>query len=237
MSRQLRPQPARDARRDTRSRRYASFLLPRGVKYPSSAKPGQDGGKPENDKPPGSLPSAVVTSRLSVQSSSQPPLPPGTDSAPGRLHGRRRRLAVRIIGLTPGISCEAHEVDEASSASSPCSTASSDLLRNHSDRPEPRFYQLRPSRNRRFLAAQPKRIPARHIHMHFCGHSSLPERRIVHERVLYRIRRIILRLKQERRRRPVADVKSRIQRETCLADRQMPRIESQCKIRAAAFLA
>src|SRR2546427_522998 len=35
--------------------------------------------------------------------------------------------------LTPGISCEAHEVDEASSASSRCSTASTDLPRNHFD--------------------------------------------------------------------------------------------------------
>jgi hypothetical protein len=46
-------------------------------------------------------------------------------------------------------------------------------LRNHSDRPQPRFYQLRPSRYRKLRAPQPERMPALRIQMHLDGNLSV----------------------------------------------------------------
>ncbi len=82
---------------------------------------------------------------------------------------------------------------------------------------------------------QPKCMPALHIHVHLRGNAGLPERRIVDERVLDRIHRIILRLQQERGRRPAGDLNVGIQREVSLADCQMSRIERHREIRAAAL--
>jgi hypothetical protein len=56
------------------------------------------------------------------------------------------------------------------------------------------------------------------IHVHLRGNAALPERRIVDERVLYGIYGIVLRLKQERGRRPARDLNIRVQREVFLGD-------------------
>jgi hypothetical protein len=71
--------------------------------------------------------------------------------------------------------------------------------------------------------------------MHFGKNSGPPERRTIDERVLDGIRRIVLRMEQERWRRLGGDVIIWIQLEISLWDGQVPRVERYRKIRAATF--
>ena len=73
------------------------------------------------------------------------------------------------------------------------------------------------------------------IQMHFDGNLRLPQRSIVNQRVLYTVHRVILRLQQKRRRSLVGDMNIRIQLINLGVEREMPRIKSHGKIRAAAF--
>src|SRR5262249_23823961 len=73
------------------------------------------------------------------------------------------------------------------------------------------------------------------IDMHFGGDASLPQCRIVNERVLDGIDRIVLRLEQERRRRLAGYANIWIQHQTRLRNCEMPRIECYREIGAAAL--
>src|SRR5262245_54345165 len=77
-------------------------------------------------------------------------------------------------------------------------------------------------------------MPALHKQVHLCWNASLRQRRIVDERILDRVYRIILCVKQERGRRPASDVKIGIQLEVFLTDGQMTRIKSDREIGTAA---
>src|SRR6266480_3194144 len=75
------------------------------------------------------------------------------------------------------------------------------LLRNHPNRPQPRLHQLRPSRDRKLRAPQPKRMPALGVQMHLHWNPSLLQRNVVSQRVVYVVHVVILSLQQKRRRR------------------------------------
>ena len=75
------------------------------------------------------------------------------------------------------------------------------LLRNHPDRPQPRLHQLRPSRDRKLRAPQPKRMPALGVQMHLHWNPSLLQRNVVSQRVVHVVHVVILSLQQKRRRR------------------------------------
>src|SRR5207249_1075297 len=138
-------------------------------------------------------------------------------------------------------------------------TVSGHLLRNHSDRPEPNLHQLRPSRNWKLRAPQSKRMPALRIQMHLHGDAGVLQCDVVSQRVVYTVHVVILRLQQKCRRRLAGDMEIGIQPKLFIGERQMPRmsnykffgallsiplrrgnrqvprIESHRKIRAAAF--
>src|SRR5467141_2294807 len=76
-------------------------------------------------------------------------------------------------------------------------------LRNHSDRSQPRLHQQRPIRDRKLRAPQTKRMPGLGVQMHLHGNSSLLQRNVVSQRVVYVVYVVyvvILSLQQERRR-------------------------------------
>ncbi len=85
------------------------------------------------------------------------------------------------------------------------------LLRKHPDRPQPRLDQLRPSRDRKLRAPQPKTVLAFRIQMHFCWNPGLLQRDVVNQRVVDTVHGIILGLQQKRRRRLAGDRNIRIQ--------------------------
>jgi len=85
-----------------------------------------------------------------------------------------------------------------------CAKALSDaipghLLRNHSDRRQPRLHQLRPSGYRKLRASQTKRMAALRIQMHLHGNAGVLQSNVVSERVVYVIHMVILSLQQKRR--------------------------------------
>lgn len=96
-----------------------------------------------------------------------------------------------------------------------------DLLWKHSDRSQPRIYQLRPCRNGKLRAPQPKRMAALRIQMHLHGNAGALERDVVRQRVVYVVHVIILSLQQERRRRLAGDVEIGVQRKMSIGVRRM----------------
>src|SRR5213080_618103 len=110
------------------------------------------------------------------------------------------------------------------------------LRRNHPDRLQPCFHELRPTRDGRFCRSQRERMPTLDVQVHLRRNAGLPERPIVDERVLYWIYGIVLRLKQERGRRPAGDLNVGVQREVFLADGEMSGIQSHREIRAATLV-
>ena len=91
------------------------------------------------------------------------------------------------------------------------------LLRNHSDRPQPRLHQLRPAGYRKLSAPQPEGMPALRIQMHLHRNPGLLQRNIIDQRVVYIVHGVILRLQQKRRRRLAGDGDIRIQLKTFLS--------------------
>jgi hypothetical protein len=55
------------------------------------------------------------------------------------------------------------------------------LLRNHSDRPQPRLHQLRPFRYRESRTPQPKRMAALGVQVHLYGNACLLQRSVVNQ--------------------------------------------------------
>ena len=96
-----------------------------------------------------------------------------------------------------------------------------DLLRNHSDRSQPRIYQPRPCRNRKLRAPQPERMAALRIQMHLHGNAGVLERDIVRQRIVYVVHVVILGLQQERRRRLAGDMEIGVQRKISIGVRRM----------------
>src|SRR5215211_4325373 len=76
-------------------------------------------------------------------------------------------------------------------------------------------------------------MPSLHVQVELYGNASLPQGCVIHERVLYRIYRVILRLEQEGGRRPASDANVGVQREASFGHCQMPWIESDREIGAA----
>jgi len=76
------------------------------------------------------------------------------------------------------------------------------------------------------------------VQMHLDRNAAFFQPRVVAQRFLDAVDRIILVLQQERRRRLRADVRAdvRIQRDAVLGQRQVPRIQRDSEIRTAAFL-
>ncbi len=72
-----------------------------------------------------------------------------------------------------------------------CRSATSEA--NDANRFKARLNKLGPSLDLRFCRPQPKRMPALRVHEQLCGNTGLLERRVVDERVFYRIDGIVLR--------------------------------------------
>src|SRR6185437_9539912 len=108
---------------------------------------------------------------------------------------------------------------------SPSRTATG-LLLDHPYSSQPALDQVRPFRNRETGAPQPERMPALYVQMQLDGNSRLPQCIVIDNRVLHRIYRIILGLKQERRRCTAGEAKVGIQHEPFLSYRDVPRVES-----------
>ena len=94
-------------------------------------------------------------------------------------------------------------------------------LRNHSDRSQPRLHQQRPIRDRKLRAPQTKRMPGLGVQIHLHGNSSLLQRNVVSQRVVYVVYVVILSLQQKRRRRLAGDREIGIQRKVLIGIRRM----------------